>query len=454
MTEKIKIIFISQNFHFLDNVINSLDTNIYEIKKHEVKLSTNDLLKPNSRIKCTTELLEVIGDIEIVWVEWLLTTACLLSQVENKKFKLICRLHSFEYFYKTNIYMHSTNFKNIDILIIVNDWFKYRLIQNFNIPEWKIQTIPILFTEYSNKNIDIRQKNLGVVGINYLTNKGFDKILDIYEKIYKIDPSFKLHIKGDEIKKYSKNPFLSDEESRNLYKLSIQKINIFKEKYPEHIIFHQHTINGGEDMDTFYNSIGFLLCASIYESFHCAIMEAGSSGCIPIIYEYMNKDVPKTPEEYSLYKFSNINDIVEFLITIKDYQDKSMKIKKYYEILNKKCLNKFHKLFENITSNTEYFEKNNSKIFCLGVILKNDSSKIFNLQDKIIEIVNKNEVVIVTIFINRNNYRSNNSRFIKCWNKGYLLGNSDLKLPSSIKSVKLFMREPSKEEYKNYNIIL
>jgi hypothetical protein len=450
MTEKIKIIFISQNFHFLDNIINSLDINKYEIKKHELKLSTNDLLKPNSRIKCTTELLEVIEDNEIVWVEWLLTTACLLSHVEDKKFKLICRLHSFEYFYKNNIYMRSTNFKNIDKLIIVNDWFKYRIIQNFNVSESKIQIIPILYSEYSNKNLNSRQKNLGVVGINYLTNKGFDKILDIYEKIYKIDSSYKLHIKGDEIKKYSKNPFLSEEESRNLYKLTLEKINIFKEKYPDHIIFHPHTINGGEDMDTFYNSIGFLLCASIYESFHCAIMEAGSSGCIPIIYEYINKDIPKTPEEYSLYKFSNINDIADFIIKIKDYQDKSAKIKKYYEILNKRCLDKYYKLIENIKNN----ENNSYKIFSIGIILKNDSSKIIDLQNKIIEIVNKNNTILITFFIDKKNYRSNNARFIKCWNKGYLLGNSDFKLPLSIKSIKLFIREPTEEELKNYNIIL
>lgn len=350
MSEKIKIIFISQNFHFLNNIIDSLDVNKYKITKHEKKLSTNDLLKPNLKIKNTTELLEIIDDNQIVWVEWLLTTSCLLSQIENKKFKLICRLHSFEYFYKRNIYIHSTNFLNIDKLIVVNDWFKYKLIKKFNIPEEKIITIPILFTEYSNKNIDDRKKNIGVVGINYITNKGFDKILDIYEKIYKIDSSYKLHIKGDEIKKYSKNPFLSDQESLNLYKLTIEKINIFKNKYPEHIIFHKHSNKGGENMDTFYNNIGFILCASIYESFHCAIMEAGSSGCIPIIYEYFFKDCPTTPEEYSLYKFSNINDIVNFIITIKDFEEKSIKIKKYYEILNKRCSDKYTKFIENLQS--------------------------------------------------------------------------------------------------------
>ena len=337
MSEKIKIIFISHNFHFLNNIINNLDRNKYEI-------TTREILK----IKYTSELLKIIGDNQIVWVEWLLTQACLLSQIQNKKFKLICRLHSFEYFYKDNIYIKSTNFLNIDKLILVNDWFKYKLIQNFNIPESKIITIPILFTEYSNKNIDNRQKNLGMVGINSLTNKGIDKILDIFEKIYKIDPSYKLHIKGGEIKKYAKNPFLSDSESLALYNSTIQKINTYKDKYPEHIIFHPHTNNGGEDMETFYNQIGFLLCASIYESFHCAIMEAGSSGCIPINYDHFQKDVPKTPEEYVLYKFKNEDDIVNSIINITEYNEKSLKILQYYKLLNKNCMVKYNNLIESI----------------------------------------------------------------------------------------------------------
>jgi hypothetical protein len=337
MSEKIKIIFISHNFHFLNNIINNLDRNKYEI-------TTREILK----IKYTSELLKIIGDNQIVWVEWLLTQACLLSQIQNKKFKLICRLHSFEYFYKDNIYIKSTNFLNIDKLILVNDWFKYKLIQNFNIPESKIITIPILFTEYSNKNIDNRQKNLGMVGINSLTNKGIDKILDIFEKIYQIDPSYKLHIKGGEIKKYTKNPFLSDSKSLALYNSIIQKIDTYKNKYPEHIIFHPHTNNGGEDMETFYNQIGFLLCASIYESFHCAIMEAGNSGCIPIIYDYFQKDVPKTPEEYVLYKFKNKDDIANFITNISEYKKKSFETQQYYQLLNKNCMLKYNNLIKSI----------------------------------------------------------------------------------------------------------
>lgn len=449
MTEKIKIIFISHNFHFLNNIIDNLNKDKYEVTIHEIKLSTNELLKPSLRIKYTSELLEIIGENQIVWVEWLLTQACLLSQVRNKTFRLICRLHSYEYFYKKNIYIRSTNFQNIDKLIVVNDWFKYKLIQNFNVPKSIIINLPNQVNIFLNENLPNRQKKIGVVGFSALTNKGIDKILDIFEKIHQIDQEYTLHIKGKYNKKYSKNPFLSEDESKKLHQMTIQKIDYYLEKYPEHVILHSHS-NEGEDMQSFYNQIGFLLCASIYESFHCAIMEAGIAGCIPIIYEHFQKDVPKTPEEYVIYKFKNEDDIVNFITTINEYENKSLKIQKYYEIINKKFIEKYDELIEKI-ANSELVNKLPS--YSIGVFLQK-SNNIPILQKKLIEFCNQNTEVFLTIFMNKKDYVSNNITFIKCWRKGYLFGNSFIKIPSSIKSVKIIMREPIEEEYKNYNILV
>jgi glycosyltransferase involved in cell wall biosynthesis len=450
MTEKIKIIFISHNFHFLNNIIDNLNKDKYEVTIHEIKLSTNELLNPSLRIKYTSELLEIIGENQIVWVEWLLTQACLLSQVRNKTFKLICRLHSYEYFYKKNIYILSTNFQNIDKLVVVNDWFKYKLIQNFNVPKSIIINLPNQVNIFLNENLPNRQKKIGVVGFSALTNKGIDKILDIFEKIHQTDNEYTLHIKGKYNKKYSKNPFLSEDESKKLHQITIQKIDYYLEKYPEHIILHPHSSEGGEDMQTFYNQIGFLLCASIYESFHCAIMEAGSAGCIPIIYEHFQKDVPKTPEEYVIYKFKNEDDIVNFITTINEYKNKSLKIQKYYKIINKKFIEKYDELIEKIAT-SELVHKLPS--YSIGVFLQK-SNNIPLLQEKLIEISNQNTKIFLTIFINKKDYVSNNITFIKCWRKRYLFGNSSIKIPFSIKSVKIIMRELVEEDFKNYNIIL
>ena len=435
MSEKIKIIFISHNFHFLNNIINILNRDKYKVTTHDLKLSTNTLLKPLQKIKEINNLLEIIGDNQIVWIEWLVTSACLLSHIPNKKFKLICRLHSYEYFYKKNIYIQSTNFLNIDKLILVNDWFKYKLIQNFNVPESKIITLPNLCNTFSNENYPNRQKKLGVVGINSLTNKGIDKILDIFEKIHQIDQEYTLHIKGEYKKKYSKNPFLSDDESKKLYETSIQKLDHYLKKYPEHIILYPHSDKGGKDMQSFYNQIGYLLCASIYESFHCAIMEAGSAGCIPIIYEHFNKDVPKTPEEYIIYKFTNENDIINLITNTNEYKDKSFKTYNYYKIINQNCIQKYEELIKNII-NESIHDSVELKPHLIEVTL-NKSNDFKFLENKIIENANQYENVVVTICLNKKDYISKNITFIKCWRKKYLFGNSFVKIPFSIKSVKI-----------------
>ena len=435
MNKKIKIIFISYNFHFLQNFYNQLNPNNYEISTYNIKLSTSQLKDPKLKIIETNKLLEVIGDNDIVWVEWLLTPACLLSNVPNKKFKLICRLHSYEYFYNNNIYIKSTNFLNIDKLIVVNDWFKNKLINNYNVPESKIINLPILFDKYTNENNLNREKNIGVVGIKYLTNKGIDKILDIFEKLYQIDNEYKLHIKGNYNKKYTKNPFLSENESIELYNNTIKKMDNFLDKYSNNIIIHHHSDNGGEDMQTFYNQIGFLLCASIYESFHCSIMEAGSSGCIPIIYDYITYDVPKTPEQYILHKFNNYNDIVNIITTIK-YKKKSLKVQKYYEMIDSKLLLKYEKFLEEVYYQSFY------NTFSIGVILKklNDLNEI---QNKIINISNKfqnkYQNIKLFIFLDKEDFILKNITFIKCWKKGYLFGNSLIRIPKIIKSVKIII---------------
>jgi hypothetical protein len=185
-------------------------------------------------------------------------------------------------------------------------------------------------------------------------------------------------------------------------------------------------------------------------------MEAGSSGCIPIIYEHFNKDVPKTPEEYVLYKFTNEDNIIKFIINIREYEDKSFKTQNYYKIINQNCIKKYNELFENIVNEPiiESVESLQLKPNSIGVILQNNSSDIQLLQSEIIENANQYDNVLLTIYLNKKDYISNNATFIKCWRKGYLFGNSSIKIPSSVRSLKIIKRELLEEEYKNYNIIL
>jgi hypothetical protein len=115
-------------------------------------------------------------------------------------------------------------------------------------------------------------------------------------------------------------------------------------------------------------------------------------------------------------------------------------------------MKKYDELINNIVNEPmiNYIEL---KPHSIGVIL-NKSNDLILLQNKIIENANNYDNVLLTFFIEKKNYVSNNITFIKCWRKRYLFGNSLIKIPSSIKSVKIKIRDLIEEEYINYNIIL
>ena len=52
MPKKIKIIFISHNLHFLNNIIDNLDKNKYEITTREIIISTKSSLKIKYTSSC------------------------------------------------------------------------------------------------------------------------------------------------------------------------------------------------------------------------------------------------------------------------------------------------------------------------------------------------------------------------------------------------------------------
>jgi hypothetical protein len=81
-----------------------------------------------------------------------------------------------------------------------------------------------------------------------------------------------------------------------------------------------------------------------------------------------------------------------------------------------------------------------NNIFSIGVILKK-SNDLNEIQDKIINISNKfqNQNIKLFIFLDKENYILKNITFTKCWKKGYLFGNSAIKIPKIIKSVKIII---------------
>ena len=182
ISEKKNILIIGHNWDFIDNIIDKLDNFKYNIDKHFF-LKSLSFIKEND-ITCYKKLVNkclrnkindskinyqdsklfslyenLCNKYDIVFCEWFELLVPVLSHIKNKKFKLIVRLHSYEYFYSPvkdsnfideiqnkALYLSLTNFNNIDKLIVVNDWFKQKISKNFQYNN--ILTIPNYYKTY------------------------------------------------------------------------------------------------------------------------------------------------------------------------------------------------------------------------------------------------------------------------------------------------------------------
>lgn len=383
---------------------NTIDSTIKNI------INTVDYIKSNvnpelSNVIELCNLIEQLNNYDIVWYEWFEAGIPFITHLKNKKFKFVVRLHCYEFFYydeifdcydvkNKKIFMDFTNFNNVDNIIVVNKWFKYEFekLYNFN----KVIIFPNKYNEFKNNNLTNRNKVIGVVGVNSIS-KGLFKILEIFEKIVNCDKDYKLYIKGDiNINCNTSINDFSPEECATLYNNTITKINIMMNKYKNNIFIFKHSDEGGENMETFYNSVQFLLAASICESFHCVIMESGTAGCIPIIYnykEYEKKNLPKTPDLYRIIDFENSDDIVKFIINHDKNLNKnhvSKTISNYYKNINFNLKEIYYFLINLYNNNLTISE---SYWICdfFDCIKINDYLSIFNNYKN----TNKRELIII-----------------------------------------------------------
>jgi len=384
ISEKKNILIIGHNWDFIDNIIDKLDNFKYNIDKHFF-LKSLSFIKEND-ITCYKKLVNkclrnkindskinyqdsklfslyenLCNKYDIVFCEWFELLVPVLSHIKNKKFKLIVRLHSYEYFYSPvkdsnfideiqnkALYLSLTNFNNIDKLIVVNDWFKQKISKNFQYNN--ILTIPNYYKTYDNHNLNInkRKKNIGLVGINPLIIKGLYDLLLIFKKLVEQDNEYKLYIKGSLDKRKEIPSYINKTVGEEYYINSIKLYDNLIKNYPDNIILCKHTNNGGGSMEDFYNKIGYLLTASIQESFHCVIMEAGSAGCIPILYEnkdFKNIDIARTPTQYRFISFNEKIDIVNYIKNNERFQELSLSAFEYYNSMNT-ALGDFENLFD------------------------------------------------------------------------------------------------------------
>lgn len=218
---------------------------------------------------------ELLQWADIIICEWALGNAVYYSQRKLPHQKIIIRLHLQE---RNTEYPKHINYDNVSAIIFVGQHILDECIRKFNIPREITYLIPnIIDVEKFNKpKFGDSNFVLGIVGIVPL-RKRIDLAFETLKCLHKIDKRYTLRIKGASPASY--RWVWNDSEERAYYEKVYRDINSSDLRYS--VIFDPP----GNDVDKWFQSVGYILSPSDFESFHVAPAEGMASGTIPIIWK-------------------------------------------------------------------------------------------------------------------------------------------------------------------------
>lgn len=307
--KKKRILFAGHKLNFIEPFIKYLENNdeydVYIDKwtdhnNHDEELSRN-----------------LLNSSDIIFCEWGLGNSVWYSRNKKQGQKMIIRAHLQEIDLN---YLNEINLENIDSFITITPCMYEKFMQKFSIPRHKIRMIYNLipFDDFSFNNNIQRNKKIGFIG--YVpSRKRLDMAIDVFDKIWRKDNEFSLHIKGKRPEDYKW--LQSRQEEKDYYDALYGKLETLPCK--NNIIFEQF----GNDVPNFLSRMGYIMSTSDFEGSHQAIAEGMCAGCIPLIRNWEGAETVY-PEKFI---FSNEDGMVDFVLSQKDYQERE-KLRNYANI--------------------------------------------------------------------------------------------------------------------------
>ena len=264
---------------------------------------------------------------EYVWCEWNLANTVWYSNNSKPGRKLISRLHLQEIGQRARRFQTKIKMENIDNIVIVAEHILTEAKELFGWENEKLKYIPnyVECKRLRNTEKDLDSKKIAIVGV-VPERKRLDLALDLIEKLRKIDKEWKLVVKGRLPHDY---PWMMGASRRSeLYYYDKQYNRIKKSKYlKDGVEFEGYTLTISE----FYNSIGYVLSTSDFESFHYTIADGVSAGNFPIIWpwEGANQLYPKE------WVIEDINDAIDKILEYSKLSnnEKHLELEKKYKFI-------------------------------------------------------------------------------------------------------------------------
>lgn len=223
-----------------------------------------------------------MSEADTILCEWGLANAAWYSNNIAGDKRLIVRLHAQEVRGTALRFGKAINAGRVDKFIFVTDWVRREAIRLFGWPEEKTCVIPnfVLEDEYRFTPRDFTDPvRLGMVGI-VPQQKGFDRAIDLAERLIRKGQSVELHVKGPrpETLPFMQAPNRAKE--MEYYKALNARIEA-SPALRDVVRFH----GWGNDVARFYGSIDHILSPSESESFHYALADGVASGCHPVVWD-------------------------------------------------------------------------------------------------------------------------------------------------------------------------
>ena len=213
-----------------------------------------------------------LKEADIVWCEWLLTSAQWYSQHLYPHQSLFIRAHRFEVMRR---YGSNLDMNRISKVITVSYYWFEEFMRHFRIPMEKCTVINnfIDTDRYSSEKEDDSRFHLALIGA-LPKRKGLERAVDLLKILKEKDDRYCLHVPGKRPEEFP-NTWNVPEE-RAYYENVYRKI---REEHLEDSVF----FDGWVDVPQFLKKIGYVLSLSdsqFPESFHVTPFEGMAAGCV------------------------------------------------------------------------------------------------------------------------------------------------------------------------------
>lgn len=222
--------------------------------------------------------LELLPQADIIFAEWCLGNLEWYSKHRLPHQRLVARFHLQE---RERPYLHDALTERIDHIAYVSDYIHAEGQRVFDFPVERTSVIPNFLDDEKFKptrKTGDALFTLGLVGAAP-ARKRLDRAVDLLEILLEKDSRYCLRVKGRHPLEY---PWLAkDPSERRYYEDLFERINS-SPTLSHRVIFDPP----GDDVNSWFSMVGFILSPSDFESFHMAVGEGILAGSTPIIWDW------------------------------------------------------------------------------------------------------------------------------------------------------------------------